>query len=561
MKSPRWSFLLGATCVAWLAGCGSGAPESSGLGAGLASVDTDTDSTGDGTWMGEPIAEGCEPDGGVPTDGGVPSVDGGVPSADAGVPWGVVQVMSTTRFHTSVGIAERQEDLSANPPEILVPTGSTFELHQGSPGPEGGWRFTGIRQGPYYVRTGSTFLVTNSRYVDVGRNRLGRSDAQYVDVSSSPLQVNLLNLAPWQNWESGTQPGSSLQLTSSQVDLYSTASVFDFIPDGATSIVTSNAVMDSGLGNLPVFEADKGDRLYVNQLSEFSAGSLPDGRPLAYTAVERSAQVGAFDFLPDGFTPMPVTGLLQPARMREFPIEWRLPDFARFASQVHPNAQPGIPRLDLVPGPHGLQEGWIGYTGELLSLSLPRGTAYDLTARLRFGNPYPSNWGVIGVVSYSFRNQERMPDGSGRLGSITGGYTEWDAVDNLIAGPLVPKLSPPLAFTIDGVSATIPRRVGTVSPVLAWTPPLVGTPSAYRVSIQRFDPDFGFVFTWRVLYMPGSVTQVRLPPDTLEPATSYIATVSAIDSPNSNIHTYPFRTLDRLPYRSFATTSSYFTTP
>ncbi|WP_426733509.1 hypothetical protein [Myxococcus faecalis] len=554
MKSPRWSFLLGATCVAWLAGCGSGAPESNGLGAGLSSVDTDTDSTGDGTWMGEPVAEGCEPDGGVPTDGGVPS-------ADAGVPEGVVWVKSTARFHTSVGIAERQEDLSANPPEILVPTGSTFEFHQGSPHQEGGWLFTGIRQGPYYLRTGSTFLVTSSRYVDVGRNRLGRPDAQYVDVSSSPLQVNLLNLAPWQNWESGTQPGSSLQLTSSQVDLYSTASIFDFIPDGATSIVTPNAVMDSGLGTLPVFEADKGDRLYVNQLSEFSAGVLPDGRPLSYTAVERSAQVGAFDFMPDGFTPMPLTGLLQPTRMREFPIEWRLPDFARFASQVHPNAQPGIPRLDLVPGPHGLQEGWIGYTGELLTLSLPRGTSYDLTARLRFGNPYPSNWGVIGVVGYSFRNQERMPDGSGRLGSINGSYTEWDAVDNLIAGPLVPKLSPPLAFTIDGVSATIPRRVGTVSPVLAWTPPLVGTPSAYRVSIQRFDPDFGFALTWRVLYMPGSVTQVRLPPDVLEPATSYVATVSAIDSPNVDIQSFPFRTLDRLPYRSFTATSSYFTTP
>ncbi|GEN05767.1 hypothetical protein SAMN05443572_101685 [Myxococcus fulvus] len=540
MKSPRLSFLLGATCVAWLVGCGSGSPESNGLGAGLEAVDTDTDSAGDGTWMGEPIAEGCAPDGGVPE--------------------GVVVVKSTTRFHTSVGIAEREEDLSADPPEILVPTGSTFALHLGSPG-RGGWVFTGIPQGPYYLRAGSTFFISSANHVDIGGNRLGRADARYADVVSSPLQVNLLNLAPWQSWRSSLQPGSSLQLISGQVALYSTVNVFDFVPDGATSIVTSNAVLDSGLGDLPVFEANKGDRLYINQLSEFTAGFLPDGRKLGYTAVERSVEVGAFDFAPDGVTPMPVTGLLQPARMREFPIEWRVPDFARLASQVHPNAQPGVPRLDLVPGPHGLREGWVGYSGELLTLSLPRGVVYDLTARLKFGNPYPSNWGVVGGLSYSFRNQEPLPDGSGRLGSITGHYSEWDALDNLIAGPLVPKLSPPRAFTIDGVPASVPRRVGTASPVLEWAPPEFGAPNAYHVSIHRVDPDFGLALTWWSIYMPGSITQVRLPPDILEPGTTYIATVSAMDSPNLAIETAPFRTLALLPYRGFDTKSSYFTTP
>ncbi|MFY2562661.1 hypothetical protein ACN469_34025 [Corallococcus terminator] len=551
----RLSFLLGATCVAALAGCGSDSSAPGGLQEGLSPVDTDSSASGDGTWMGEPVAEGCGPDGGS-ADAGSP--DAGVDGGPANQ--GVVLVKQTTRFHTSVGVAEREEDLSANPPELLVFNGSTFTLFLGSPA-NGGWRFTGVPQGPFYLRTGSTYFVTSSRYVDLGRNRLGRPDAEYVDIIDMPLQLNLLNLAPWQPWLSSYQPGTDLQLTSGQVDLFATPFLHETPPDGATSVVTAEASLGSSLGNFPVFEADRGDRLYINQLGSFSAGTLPNGQPLGYSAVERSVQAGALDFRPDGVTPMPVTGLLQPARMREFPLEWRLPEFARFASEAHPNALPGLPRLDVVPGAHGLSDGWIGYTGELLTLSLPRGSSYDFTSRLKFGNPYPSNWGLVGVVSYSFRNQERLPDGSGRLGSLTASYTAWDEFDRLIAGPVTPQVSPPRSFTIDGVPASVPRKVGTASPVFAWAPPTLGTPTAYRVTISRLDLDFGFSMTWRSLYLPGSATQVRLPPDILEPGTTYHATVNAIDSPQLDIQTYPFRTLERLPYRSAGTVSSYFTTP
>ncbi|TQF15293.1 fibronectin type III domain-containing protein [Myxococcus llanfairpwllgwyngyllgogerychwyrndrobwllllantysiliogogogochensis] len=556
MKMLRFSFLLGATCVAALAGCGSDSSVPGGLGEGLSSVDTDSHGSGDGTWMGEPVAEGCGPDAGVPGDGGSPDagVDGGPSNQRA------VLVKDTTRFYTSVGVAEREEDLSANPPEVLVFNGSTFTLFLGSAA-NGGWLFTGVPPGPFYLRTGGTYLVTSSRYVDIGRNRLGRPDAEYVDIFTSPLQANLLGLAPWQPYLGSLQQGSSLQLTSGQVDLYASPAFYEGVPDGATSIVTSQAELGSNLGNFPVFEADRGDRLYINQLSEFSAGSLPDGRPLGYSAVERAVQAGAFDHRPDGVTPIPVTGLLQPVRMREFPLEWRLPEFARLTSEVHPNALPGLPRLDIVPGPHGLADGWIGYTGELLTLSLPRGAAYDFTARLKFGNPYPSNWGLVGVVSYSFRNLEALPDGSGRLGSISGSYTAWDEFDHLIAGPVSPRVSPPRSFTIDGVPASVPRKVGTASPVLAWVPPAIGTPTAYRVAISRLDLDFGFSTTWRSFYLPGSATQLRLPPEVLEPGTTYHATVAAIDSPQVDIESYPFRTLERLPYRSASTVSSYFTTP
>src|SRR5215217_448041 len=545
----RFSCLVGATCVAALVGCGSDSSSPGGLQEGLSSVDSDSNGSGNGMWMGEPVAEGCGPDGGTPDAG-----------ADGGVLQGVVMVKDTTRFYTSVGVAERQEDLSANPPEVLVFNGATFTRFLGSAA-EGGWRFTNVPSGPFYLRTGSTYFVTSSRHVEIGRNRLGRPEAEYVDTFSVPLQLNLLNMAPWQPWTSSSAPGTDLQLTSGQVDLYATPYLFETPPDGATSVVTADAELSSNLGHLPVFEADRVDRLYINQLSGFSAGTLPNGQPLGYAAVERSVHAGAFDYRPDSASAIPVTGWLQPVSMREFPLEWRLPQFAGFASVVHPNALPGVPRLDVVPGAHGLEGGWIGYTGELLTLSLPRGSAYDFTTRMKFGNPYPSNWGLVGVVSYTFRNQEALPDGSGRVGNLTAGYTSWDEFDHLIAGPVTPKVSPPRSFTIDGVPASVQRNVGTASPVFAWAPPTLGTPTAYRVSILRLDLDLGFSSTWRTLYVPGSATQVRLPPDLLEPGTTYHATVTAIDSPLLDIQASPFRTLEQLPYRAAGTVSSYFTTP
>ncbi|TQF09139.1 hypothetical protein FJV41_46205 [Myxococcus llanfairpwllgwyngyllgogerychwyrndrobwllllantysiliogogogochensis] len=550
MQLPRFSVVLVSACAAWLVGCGDAPADSMELADGLSTIDPRSGPTGDGTWMGEPTGAGCEPDAGTP-----PPTDGG-PSADT------VLVTSTTRFFTSVGISEQVEDLSANPPEILVPQGATFSLILGSAVP-GGWEFRGVPQGPYYLHTGTTHVITSARHVDVGRNRLGREDAIYSEFNWAPLQINLLNLAPWTPSGSGNlQPGSSLQLTSGQVDLFGWMDLFERVPGGQTSILTNQASLSLGSGyNIPIFEAARGDRMYVNQLSQFSAQALSDGTPVGYAAVERSLEVGAFDFAPDGVNPLPVSGMLQPVRMREFPVEWRLPAFTRFASEVHPLAAPWTPTLQVLPAAHGLSEGWIGYSGELLTLRLPRASSFDYTTRLKFGNPFPQNWGVVGASGYSFRHSVLLPDGSGKSLAISGTISTVDTLDNLIAGPLQPRVSPPRSLTIDGVPASVPREVGSVSPVIAWAPPTLGTPNAYRVAFYRYDPDLNFAFQTASLYVPGSATQVRLPPDVLQPDSIYYLRVGAIDAPGFDMERHPFTTHEQVPYSSADAVSSLITTP
>jgi hypothetical protein len=542
MNLRHFSFLLVPACAAWL-GCAGGEPGSSPeLDNGQSPVSTDDLPTvvGDGTWMGEPLAEGCAPDGGTPTGD-------------------TVRVTRKTRFHTAVGVSERTDDLSVNPPEVLVPNGVTFTRITGT-AVDGGYQFAGVPSGAYYLRSGSTYVVTDERNVDLSTNRLGRPDTVFSGGFTTPVQVNLVGLAPWAPWQDVTLPGSSLQVTSRQVDLYGGVDIFDIDPTGQTSIVSTGSEMWAGSGPIPVFEADKGDRMYVNQLSPLDAGTLPDGGALAYTTVVRSVEMGAFDFTPDGITPMPVSGVMQPVPMTEFPLEWRLSQYTARASEVHPAATPSLPAFYVMPAAHGLQHGWVGYSGEVLTLQLPRGASYDFTRRLTYGNPFPSSWSLVGSTQYAFRVSQPNPNGGSPL-QLSALMLTYDRLENLVAGPMQPRVSPPRGLTIDGVAASVSRQVGSASPVIAWQPPTLGSPSAYRVTFYRYGPSSPFAVASLRFYLPGSATQVRLPPGALAPGGLYYLRVAALDAPAYDVERRPFTSAEQLPFAQAEALSSLFTTP
>ncbi len=539
MHVRRFSFLLLPVCATWL-GCAGGEPgPEPELNDSQASANA-----GDAGTPDDVMDEGCGDDGGTPE--------------------GTVQVTSFTRFHTAVGVALRPNDLTANPPEVLVPNGNTFTRITGTPVP-GGITFTGVPNGPYYLKTGSTtYVVTDERHVDISVNRLGREDTVFAEQSFTPVQVNLTNTAPWVEWRSGTQPGSTIQVASAQVDLFANVDILDGVPEGSTSILSTQSELWSGTGLMPNFEAARGDRLYVNQLSPMDAGTLPNGVPIEYSAVVRSVQMGAFDFAADGVTPMPINGVMQPTPMSSFPLEWRLGEYTRRAQEVHPAATPSLPYFYLTPAAHGLGHGWIGYSGELLTLSLPRGASYDFTRRLTYGNPFPSTWSVVAAAQYSFRSLQPVPNGNGRQLFLSGSFLTYDRLENLIAGPVQPRISSPRELTIDGVPASVSREVGSASPVIAWLPPTLGTPSAYRVSVSRLQEIFEGQYvlsTYSRVYLPGSATQVRLPPGMTVPGGVHYIRVSALDAPAYDVEREPFTFAEKLPLSQAEAISSFIVTP
>lgn len=478
------------------------------------------------------------------TDGGV--ADGG---SDA------VTVSAQMRYFTASGVEARPGQLTSAP-QILVPQADgTFVTYNGTSDGAGGYVFSNVPQGTYYLKNGSGYIVTDSRTVDVGYDLLGRADAVRIPgLYQAQLQFNVSNLSPWDS-------RGTFQMASGEVDM--SGSIYSMTAPPALGATTfaGTELMDSFVGEVPRFEAARGDRAWVNQVSTLDAGTLADGGTLTYTAVTRGIQLPAFSY--DGTTPIPVTGAMQVSPRTEFPFEWRVSSFLAQGTVTHPQAQPSGTTLYVMPAAHGLSQGWIGYSGELLTLNLPTGHTEDLVRRVSFGNPYPSTWGVVGEVYHSYRVPVQVP---GYASSYTyGSITQMERLESMIASPISVRLSPPRDLMLDGVSAYTPRMVGSVSPVLSWRPPEIGSATAgYAIRLYRYAPSSTTSTTLRrtrvaSFYVGPSTTQLRLPPGILEPARNYTLEVSAI-SVQGDVTRTPYR-LNQVPqYRANATTS-VFTTP
>ncbi|MFY1828905.1 hypothetical protein ACN47A_23500 [Myxococcus fulvus] len=515
MNKTAWRGSLGLVCLAWLMGCGD---------------------------LGEP-----EP---------------ARQRADRLDSEELVRVTRATRFHTSAGVIERGDDPAVETPEVLLHDGADFTRIAGTAVPEGGWLFAGVPRTEYYLRTGRSFILTSARHVELGSQRLGRPDAVYSSVDEVPLHLRLHGLSPWTPATSDSQTGARLQVVSAEVDVAGEVTGLDRISAGVTSIVTEHAQTYSTRGvGFASFEAGRGDRLYVNQLGEFIAGALPDGARLGYSALERSVQMEPFDYRPGWFDPMLAAGWLEPLEMREFLLDWRLSEFARWVPDAHSRAEIRGPSFKVMPAAHGLEEGWIGSSGDLLWLNLPQRTRQDFTGRLKFGNPYPRSWGVAVEVRFPYSSREWSPRAPWYMLTLGGGYTARETLEDILAGPVLPKVSPPRWLRIDGERADPPPQVGSRTPWLSWTPPELGSPTAYQVTVWKLAEGVTLMATTGSLLVPGTVREVRLPPGLLEPGSISYVTVAAIDAPHLDVEQAPFRTQSRLPYRSALAYSSFFIVP
>ncbi|RKH37795.1 fibronectin type III domain-containing protein [Corallococcus sicarius] len=496
----------------------------------------------------EPLLPGCgEADGGT----------------DAGTLDTSVLVTADTRFHASNGtVTAVPKSLAGQDLELLIPqpNGIGFDRRTGTP-VTGGMRFDNVPQGEYFLRLSRHYFLTRERRFDLGVNRVGRADAVHPPSVELPVQVDFSQLTPWQLYTGLTNPGSSLQVTSGDVDVLANLYFYSSEPpEGATSYSSTDGYMENPITPLPVLSAAKGDRLYVNQLSATTAGTTPSsGAPLTYAAVSKSLHMPAFDYTPDGASFLSLSGLMQQPPQTSFSLEWRLAEFTRWRTDANPSASLNYPAFSVVPAANGLQNGWVGYQGELLDMYLPRGEDGVLTRRLAFGNPYPSTWGVVGNASYSFRASSAVVV-NGRTFYPSGSFYMTDRLDRLVAGPIQPDISPPREMRIDGVDAYVSRQVGANQPVVSWRPPVLGTPRAYVVTLVLLPTD-NFVTVTTRFTVPGDRTQLRLPPDLLAPGSTYYLRVGADGSPNYEPWRAPYITAELLPSSRAETFSAAFTTP
>ncbi|AKQ63412.1 putative Ig-like domain (group 1) [Myxococcus hansupus] len=470
-----------------------------------------------------------------------------------------VFVMNTMRYFTSVGVAVRGRDMSDNPPEILVPNGNTFTRITGTPY-GGGYRFLNVPEREYYLKSWHTYIVTDERHVELGSNRLGRADTVRTDYFETPLELDLTNLAPWRQGGTYAQ-NSRLHFVSGNLGVAGAATLYDLVAQGATSMSTTNAEMYHYAGDtLPVFEAAKGDELYVTQLSGVSQGMMANGQALTAATIVRSLEFPALDFTANGATPLIINGAMQEVPLSNVSLEWRLGAYAAHASAVHPNAAPRTPTFSIEVSAHGPDEGWVGYSGEVFTAQLPQGASFTLAQNLKYGNPYPSHWRLLGSANYTYSTAEVLPVIGGAPRSMSGAISVTDYLDNLVISPIAPTLTPPRSLAIDGIPATSQRVVGNSSPVISWQPPANGAPTAYRVDLISHTSTHSGIIKG-TFYLSGTESEVRIPAGTLESGTVYNVRVVAIDGPNAEVTREPHRSYDSLPMTTASAITSFFNTP
>jgi hypothetical protein len=220
----------------------------------------------------------------------------------------------------------------------------------------------------------------------------------------------------------------------------------------------------------------------------------------------------------------------------------------------------------------GIGHGMIGSTLDLALLS-PSWTAGDFsTGTLSYGVPPDGNWGVFTGLRYAMGALVRLP-----CPDATGCQSDGHALATLVrsagmerqfetalqpTGTVAPLLSPVGAAFVNGASlATRQTGFGT-TPTLSWTPPTLGAPDLYRVSVLKLETYQDVNGNWRTKWSTVATlstphTSLQLPPGILESGMAYMFSIQALQTGMANPLQAPNRQATNNSWTSILTDLQY----
>jgi hypothetical protein len=451
---------------------------------------------------------------GLPTPPGLPD-EPDQPKLPPG-PLAEVSGVYRTTFITEHG------DIPGPPPPsslqiaALVPDGEGFITYPGELAADGTFHVPGVPDGLFYLRVGPSnspqgaYLVTSARKLDLSTLAPGRPDLAPT-TKPTPLLLTADGLVPeGLNGELIFQSldGVTSGLFNKAWMNKSGAPVTDLPFDGT----------DTGLA-LPLIQASKGDVAHVFE-TRFHA--LYGGA--GYLALTRSLDVGTMEMV-DG-APTTITGTLHEAPKKSLSVSWKGTEFVALLAEVNPSSilEKSLMRFDIRANPAGPGL-WVGEQG---TQALAHGTfsPADVDGQLTYGNPFPSSWNEVAVVSVTYRVPAASPD----KGTYAGGQARVGfalPVEALGSAPIAPRLRPPGLLTLDGKDIRAELNGGvSATPVIAWQKPILGTPKGYRVTVVGVLDSGG---AGRLATFRTKKTSLRLPPGLLEAGQHFALIVTAYD--------------------------------
>lgn len=369
--------------------------------------------------------------------------------------------------------------------------------------PDGGFWVAGVPPGDFYVQVGDTWLVTSARDVSLDDHTLlGRPGTL-----GGPCQ---LKAVCWV-WPTFRYSLTGLTASPSPFVGFTTPNTGTF---GRGNADTGTSMLFGGLPN-----GVSSDTTWVWQFLPGDAGVLPDdgGMLKWHWTAENGGAISGLTLTSSGGT---LTAALAPLPQTAFSTTIRSNDFARFAADVSSSAT--VDHLTVLvtstPTPPGAFAGSTWDGAILLDYAFEPGAA-DLPLTLSHGSPFPSaSW----TTEYEVYGVFFAPN------AVREAFLALLIADRRPQAPTLfaPRLSPPRDLTIDGVAARGSGHLSRLTPLLAWSPPRLGTPSGYAVRVYRLGPPATLVAT---LWTQSA--SVWVPPGVLASGSTYMVKVTAYFAP------------------------------
>jgi hypothetical protein len=423
-------------------------------------------------------------------------------------------------------------DLSTITIGAYVPTadGSGFVYVPGIGRSNGTFSIPGVERTPYYLRFGSTYFWTSSRFVDLSAGSLGRPDVEQ-EPAGTLLSFQLDGLTPWQSTDDlqlhATGPGIGYVSTSC-------ATGFPIPADGMTTLTGS---MDYGNGmrgcaTVPArFDPFRGDFLQVTQhVSRVDSSTLPSG--LVLTELRKGFQAhdltGGTDAgtgdggTTDAGTASPgtlmVKGTLLPMPTTTQTFDFRASEFETLALAAHPGAALLQEGVNMGTLPSYLELGQYDGYPDLANATNENPGQGNFPVAFEYGNPYPGYWPKVVMAQAS-----AIAPFSATLADGGTSRTVWYSTSVFAQSPvwegstqpLIPMVGPPGDLRVNGAPAlgggpTV-SGVGT-SPTLSWIPPSLGAATRYQARLYEiYATSTGGTARTLLGYYTTTDTQLRLP--------------------------------------------------
>jgi hypothetical protein len=370
----------------------------------------------------------------------------------------------------------------------------------------------------YDVITGQRqFLWTNANTLAFEERGTGRGDAVAAGAGST-LTFAMTGLDP-------VQADDGLELASGNLGL--SADVFGALTPGATTL----AVTRSWAGQ-PLISAAKSDSLVLAQVRS----AVEPASGIAYRSAVKSATFGAIEQVDGADTRVAGAFVSPPALTYE--LRWQRSQFVAASAAVHPTRIGPLAQASFVlrAMPGGTTSGTSPFAALVLDVDPAALTAPDdLAQPFAIANPYPASWLFADYVM-QFPVTLPVPGVSASVADVA----VMEVTTNELPSaehPVVPLVTPPRAPQIDGRDLFADETAVGETPVLSWSAPAVGQPSAYVVALRRWDVQFqqASLADAGTLIVPGDVTSVRIPAHVLDAGAQYLVHIAAISQQGQDV--------------------------